>query len=180
LIVVPFDKKFVVNPTSPLEGKKIVGLTEHLLTELNGIFNFAMEGYKRLKKQNFEFTESAKVSEILEEYKLEINPYLDFVRDCIEPAHDLKNMIDTKRLRDVFVFWCIDANRKKMAEVTNRTFLRELRLALRNENIGFDDYQSNNVQYIKHIELSSKAEKLLNVFQNNQNSVRRSSPNEKK
>jgi putative DNA primase/helicase len=180
LIVIPFDKRFVVDPVSPSEGKKIVGLTEHLLTELDGIFNFAMEGYKRLKKNKFEFTESAKVNEILEEYKLEINPYLEFTRDCIFESFDLKKEISAKTLNDIFVFWCIGSNRKKMAEATMRTFLRELRLAMKNERISFGERKSNGELIITGIEFTSKGEKLQNIFQGNQDGVRRNSPKNEK
>jgi len=44
IYVIEFPHKF-------REDEKDVELTEKLLTELSGIFNWAMEGYKRLRKQ---------------------------------------------------------------------------------------------------------------------------------
>jgi putative DNA primase/helicase len=164
LIIVPFDKKFVVNPTTPFEGKKISGLAVKLLEEKNGIFNFAMEGYKRLQKNDFEFTEPTRVKALLEDYKLEINPYLDFIRDCIEPAKSSSTReITTKDLRAAYDEWCNATNRKKMLEVTIRTFLKELRLALRNENITFSERKSNGDYFFKNIKLTEKAERFVKI-----------------
>lgn len=65
LIIVPFDAKFskrLGNDDKKLESK--------LLEELPGIFNFALEGYKRLIHQG-DFTESLESDAILEEYALD-------------------------------------------------------------------------------------------------------------
>jgi putative DNA primase/helicase len=143
------------------------------LTELNGILNFAMEGYKRLKKNNFEFTEAEKVKEILEEYKLEINPYLDFIRDCITSVpFDRNKKVSTVLLRNVFCMWCIDTNRKKMSEASVRTFMREVRLALKNENIVFGESKSNGELFISGIDFSRKGNDLRNKFKNAQGEKR--------
>jgi len=174
LIVVPFDKKFVYNPTSPLEGKKNPELKDQLLLERNGIFNFAVEGLKRLIKNKFEFTESRKVSEILDEYKLEINPYIDFIRTCIEP-NNLTSVkkISTKDLRKVFDEWCNRNYHDKLMNVTMRTFLKELRLGLKNENIGFTEEKSNGDSFFKGFKITEKWE----AYSKNSISLRRTVSN---
>jgi P4 family phage/plasmid primase-like protien len=74
MILVPFDAKF--------EGKtKDPFIREKLYAELPGIFNFAMQGYRRLLENNYQFTDSHSLTESLDEYKMENDNVFLWVKD---------------------------------------------------------------------------------------------------
>ena len=59
-------------------------LTDKLLAELPGILNFALDGLKRLRDQDFLFTESQTSREAWQEYRMMLNPYIAFVTDTLK------------------------------------------------------------------------------------------------
>jgi putative DNA primase/helicase len=74
LIILRFDK-----PVPP--EKRDVHLKDKLSEEADGIFMWALEGLKRLIKNNFVFSESEKSKEELKKYRIECNSILSFVQD---------------------------------------------------------------------------------------------------
>ena len=92
LHVIEFPKKFA-------EHEMDVELTEKLMAELSGIFNWALEGYKRLGCQKFIFSESPSMSKSKKEYQQQSNSVLDFIDRCLkdddpEDSAAFKNMYD--------------------------------------------------------------------------------------
>lgn len=81
LIIIEFPRKFL-----PEEQDR--NLKMKLEKELNGIFNWALEGLKRLRKQG-SFTHSDKVIEAVEDYRRRNNPLLYFIdeRLTISPKY---------------------------------------------------------------------------------------------
>ena len=76
MLLVPFDARF--------EGEeKDKFMTERLLKELPGIFNFAMTGYKRLIENKYIFTEGDTLRDALEDYKLENDNVLQWTKDNV-------------------------------------------------------------------------------------------------
>ncbi|SED13073.1 DNA primase family protein [Paenibacillus sp. GP183] len=73
--IIPFKRTF--------RGDADTSLSEKLLAELPGIFNFAMEGLKRLREQSFTFSNAAAVDKAVAEYKEEQNPVILFVNQHI-------------------------------------------------------------------------------------------------
>lgn len=152
LVIVPFNKTYVANAVTPQQGKIDILLTDKLLTELNGIFNFALEGLKRLHNNSYIFTSSKKSLDILEDYKLEINPFLDFIQSCIEEVDNTDIRIDDKRI-DTKVFlnafkeWCYENNHNQLTNTSLKRFLKESRLILKSLNIPFTETKSNSHQY---------------------------------
>jgi putative DNA primase/helicase len=60
-----------------------VELTEKLMAELSGIFNWALEGYKRLGGQKFIFSESPAMFRSRKQYQQQSNSVLDFIDRCL-------------------------------------------------------------------------------------------------
>ena len=70
LHVIEFPRKFA-------EHEMDVELTEKLMAELSGIFNWALEGYKRLGGQKFIFSESPTMSKSKKQYQQQSNSVLE-------------------------------------------------------------------------------------------------------
>jgi putative DNA primase/helicase len=61
-----------------------VGLPGKLRKELSGIFNWALDGYKRLKGRRFRFTEPVSMRQSKSEYRNQRNSAAAFVTQCLK------------------------------------------------------------------------------------------------
>ncbi len=61
-----------------------VRLTDKLLSELPGIFNWALDGYKRLREKDFKFEEISTMTKIKNEYRNNTNSVLSFASEYLE------------------------------------------------------------------------------------------------
>lgn len=150
------------NPTKEGQGKNDKELVEKLMGELAGILNFALEGLQRLQKNNYEFTMSQKSLALLEEYRLEINPYLDFVQAAIVPTKGKSTKkLDNKKLYSAFVEWCNETNHSQLNKTTTRRFMKEIRSALKGLNMDFTEKPSNSTNQFEGIMLTDQYEDLI-------------------
>lgn len=99
LIIVPFNRQFSVQ-----EQNK--HLTEELLVELSGIFNWALEGLKRLIANGYVFTERKNSEKLLQTYQDNINPVEKFCKECIIQSEDSRIM--RKDLIEAYGKWLDD------------------------------------------------------------------------
>ena len=105
-----------------------VELTEKLMAELSGIFNWALEGYKRLGGQKFIFSESSAMSKSKKQYQQQSNSVLDFIDRCLEDANP-EDSAPFKDLYDCYQGFCTSEGNKK------RFPKKEFRAVLENEGI---------------------------------------------
>jgi putative DNA primase/helicase len=98
-----------------------VNLKEKLEEELSGIFNFAMEGLKRLKENNFKFTKCKVSEDLLNEYAKDINPMISFFEECIEQA-DESYKEDKKVIYNTFKVYADANGMKGYADISTRKF----------------------------------------------------------
>lgn len=101
IIFLSFPNKYVDDPKKKNERKIKVNLREELLEELPGIFNFAVEGLARLRKQNA-FTETKEQAEVLGTFKRLNNPLISFVEEVI----DEKYASGWYRREDIYQKYC--------------------------------------------------------------------------
>lgn len=88
------------------EGAKAdTELESKLKSELSGIFNWAYEGYQRLKKQKG-FTETPEQSEMMEEFIQIMNPVAAFIREKLSAQ---TGRLDRKELYQRYSLWCKEA-----------------------------------------------------------------------
>lgn len=79
LIIMPFFREFTAAEKDP-------GLSDKLMTELPGIFNWMVEGLKRLRANNNVFTESDTCKEAKDKYQGVTNNIIGFVKFWLEPT----------------------------------------------------------------------------------------------
>ncbi|OME28912.1 hypothetical protein BSK63_23670 [Paenibacillus odorifer] len=121
LVLIPFDNRF----EGEAEDKNLL---DKLLVELEGILNFALEGLKRLRSQNYVFTESTAVSDSVEEYRREQNPVIEFVEDMVRvvPTGHVKR----PNVPGIFRDWCIANGYEEWARKDMQTFWSLFKLAM--------------------------------------------------
>lgn len=83
LIIVPFDRKFIGKKKDPFIKNK-------LLSELPGIFNLVVNGYRTLKAQEA-FTRSAAIERELRVYRKELDSVKAWYDDCVKDHLDDAN-----------------------------------------------------------------------------------------
>jgi putative DNA primase/helicase len=102
--VIEFPHKFT-------EDKMDVELTEKLRAELSGIFNWALEGYKRLRMQKFIFSESQSMNTSKKHYKNQSNSASDFISRHFVRA-DEEHSVIFKDEYDRYRYFCEDEGYK--------------------------------------------------------------------
>ncbi len=73
-------------------------MTNKLKSELSGIFNWALEGYRNLRNQGYNFIESASINQAKENYKNQSNSVYNFIASTLSKADENSILF----LKDVF------------------------------------------------------------------------------
>ncbi|PGT88753.1 phage/plasmid primase, P4 family [Bacillus sp. AFS040349] len=126
LIIVPFNRTFKPN-------ERNVNLLQELLKELPGILNWAIKGLKRLRENNYQFSQCRVIEECHRTYYAEQNPVREFFLEHVV----LKEGTRTKRsdFYDKYLRWLnmqgIDDKRTKSRQI----FWKYFKVVLENECI---------------------------------------------
>ncbi|MEW4490239.1 phage/plasmid primase, P4 family [Thalassoglobus sp. JC818] len=119
--LIPFDTK--VDPS-----RRVVGMDTPKWWlengELSGIFNWAMQGRMRLEERG-EFTTSEKCEDIIEEYRIQSNPAMNFLMEHY--AESQNGYVVTSDVYAGYKQWCDDNGYRKLSagqfgKEVNRTF----------------------------------------------------------
>ena len=125
--VIEFPRKFA-------EHEMDVELTEKLMGELSGIFNWALEGYKRLDGQKFIFSESPAMCKSKKQYQQQSNSVLDFIDNCLEDA-DPEDSVAFKDLYACYQGFCAtEGNKKCFPKKEFRTILERQGIKIANSS----------------------------------------------
>lgn len=87
-------------------------LEEKLALELSGIFNWALEGFHRLKKNKFALTESASMKESKQEYRNDMDSVRSFARDCLKKSNNPDDKLKLSDVYNQYVVYCKDEGKK--------------------------------------------------------------------
>jgi putative DNA primase/helicase len=104
--VIEFPRKFS-------ESEMDVELTGKLLSELSGIFNWALEGYKRLRDQGFIFSESPSMQLSKKRYKQKNSSVVDFAESNFAEIFDSDNSAPFKDVYQQYRDFCTDEGIKQ-------------------------------------------------------------------
>ncbi len=119
-----FRRWFITTfPNTFLGDKADTQIVAKLTTpeELSGILNWALEGLKRLRSQNWQLSHSKSVEEVREDYIRKSDPVKAFVMDCCLPDADGK--VAKEILYNAFIRFC---ELRKLPAVVRDTFYRRL------------------------------------------------------
>lgn len=138
-LVLPFLAKFTPEQQDPL-------LEEKLKRELPGIFHYALDGWKRLKRNNYVYTYQKKSDDYVRREIRKDFPYVYFVDECICKKDG--NKLYNKDRYQVFKEWAKKYN-VKVSEHTEQTVSKKITEAIiakwpelnRNTKSGGDRYK---------------------------------------
>jgi len=162
LKVIPFKARFSLE-----DGTADVFLEDKLTAELDGIFNWALEGLKRLRENNYKFSESKAMTEILKEYQEILNPYVLYWNDnVVYNETDTSVRVGKTEMFDDFKTWCIRNNHSNLAKVSTRKFWYDISMLM--EQLKLSPLQFKKTQgkrFVLGIELKNSSQgRLQKVF----------------
>lgn len=96
---------FVEFPRTFKNHEMDVYLSDKLRKELSGIFNWAMEGYKRLSEKGFMFNESKSMRQSKQNYKNHTNSASAFASQCFEKGSE-DDLVKFSDLYESYVKFC--------------------------------------------------------------------------
>lgn len=82
-------------------------LTEKLLNELPGIFNWALEGYRRLKAREFKFNESKSMAVAKHNYQNKVDSVYSFINDKLDISETNEDEIKFGDLFQNYELYCL-------------------------------------------------------------------------
>ena len=88
-----------------LEGK--------LIRELSGIFNWALEGYRRLREKNFRLEESQSMKLTKQDYRSEMDSVRAFASQCLIKTKDLRDRLKFGSTYEMYVAFCQSDGQKE-------------------------------------------------------------------
>ena len=105
LLPFKFCNYYTTNPR-PGTNERLIDfdLQQKINQEIQGVFNYILEGYKRVRDHNWRVHESHAVKTYREELLEEANPVRTFVNDCIVYAPDKRPK--KKDIYNSFLAWC--------------------------------------------------------------------------
>ena len=98
MCVIPFNREFKKN-------ERILDLNERLETELPGIFNWAMDGLRRLHDRG-RFVEPAQVRTQTDQYRKESNPVAQFVEEECYIEEDPHGQTQSSQIYEAYSDFC--------------------------------------------------------------------------
>lgn len=128
------------------EEKRDKQLKDKLKEELSGIFNWAIEGLQRLRKNNYNFSKSSNMEELLSQYKKELNPIIQFFEECIEITNDTVRE-DTKVVYNTFKNWAYHNGLRGYTNISNQKFWREFDRYIESSGYKIGKRKSNTVRF---------------------------------
>lgn len=87
-------------------------LEEKLATELSGIFNWALEGYKKLKEKKFALNESSSMKISKKEYQDDMDSVRSFIKDHFRKTGSADDAVIFKDTYDFYKSYCESEGKK--------------------------------------------------------------------
>lgn len=118
-------------PNTVKEEDRDRDLKEKLRAESQGIFLWAIKGLKRLKENNFRFSESTRSNEALKQYEKELNPMVLFFEECIRQVkvggkvngkEAEENREDKRIIYSTFRVWAEANGMKGFSKISTQRF----------------------------------------------------------
>jgi len=138
--IIEFDRIFA-------EAEEDHELEDKLSRELSGIFNWALEGYRRLRNNKFFLKESSSMKLSKQEYRNEMDSVRSFARDriSVKPGNDFK-------LSDVYKIYAGYCSEESRKDIEKKKGFRKI-LEDAGHKIG-NNTKDNNQVYIFNVAIS--------------------------
>lgn len=122
-------------------------LKKKLEEEMSGIFLWAIEGLKRLRKNDYKFSKCENMERTVKEYEIEQNPMIAFFNECLEKEEDPEYREDNKVIYNTFKNWAQKNGHNGYAGISNQRFWREFKTTAKAKGYQCEGGRSNALRY---------------------------------
>jgi P4 family phage/plasmid primase-like protien len=128
-------------------------LESKLIGELSGIFNWALEGYRRLRERKFRLTEPQSMKLTKQDYRREMDSVRAFANECLEKTNDSNNKVKFGSAYQAYLTFCQNDGKKEFEKKSDfRKVLKDLGYKIDNSKVD------GNQLYIFNARLVGEAE----------------------
>lgn len=127
-------------------------LKEKLKLEAQGIFLWAIEGLKRLKENNFKFTECTTSNEVIKQYEKDLNPMVLFFEECIRKTKD-DHREDRRIIYNSFRVWAEANGMEGYAKISTQRFWKKFQEQAKALNYKCTLGRSNTFRYCTSVKV---------------------------
>lgn len=147
IMVIPFKRRFS-------DSEKDVNLFDKLkANEMPGILNWALEGLKRLQNNNYKFTESDEINNLMKEYEEEQNPVLKFVEEAI--TTDVNEKLSKKEILVAYSKWLSQQSIDDKNSKSSQIFWKLFNIAIETKGINVIQKKIKGYPYLGNIKFNS-------------------------
>jgi len=159
--------------TATFNGEnKDTHLKEKLTNELPGIFLWAMEGLKRLRENDFKFSDCQSMDDILRRYQSEQKPLYEFFEDCIAPADDPENRVGNKMVYETFRRWAVENGiASYYSKMSAQRFWREFEECAKKNGYKCTSGRSNSFRFHRGFKINDAYQASNGISLNNQYNI---------
>ena len=141
ILIIPFNQRIQKEDID-------VSLIDKLKEELPGIFHWAIQGLKRLQKNNYKFSDCEASNVALSKYKEELNPVTIF----FDENYAFRNGLSVKR-SDIYKSYCNYCINNSIDVLSCQKFWQCLKAYFADKNQPFDLKKIKGNDYVKNITL---------------------------
>ena len=127
------------------ESERDNGLESKLMKELDGIFLLAAEGYRRLRRNHYQYSSKKESDRILSEILRSENPLRSFVKEKIGYSYGSNMLFRT--ITESYREWCIQ-NGIEFTQVDSKMLYKEI-----SKQYNVSRHKSGSDRGIKHIKI---------------------------
>ena len=110
--VLEFNRRFT-------EKDMDLQLEEKLIGELSGIFNWALDGYNKLKEKKFALSESASMKISKKEYRNEMDSVRSFIKDKFKKSNNTEDVIVYADTYELYRSYCLSEGKQDIQAKTD-------------------------------------------------------------
>lgn len=146
IMIFPFKRTFS-------EDEQNRNLIEELKEELPGIFNWAIEGLKQLKAQNYNFSSSQAIEDELTKYRISQQPVHSFFDSMIELDEHAK--VKRSDVLKLYIDWCDELGLNSQANRTPQKFYDEIHSLSNSRYLSIQTKRIQGYEYFKGIKIKA-------------------------
>ena len=151
--IIPFNATFSID-----DGTADVNIEAKLTKELSGIFNWAIEGLKRLRDNDYRFSKCVAAERAFSDYYETINPYILFWEECIDYNPQSDTVVSKNDVYRAFINWCKSNNHINLSRATPKKFWYDFNALIKQQKLTpLKPKKSNGKRYVIGITLKNYA-----------------------
>lgn len=153
-LFIPFNMRFVEEGTKlkDKEAYKDKDLQSKLDSELDGIFMWALQGYQRLKDQNYVLTQCTASDRVLKDFMIYNNPVKEFIMDFLVVCPGNREL--KTDIYDAYQGWCKRNNVRSGLNISAKEFWGEFARSITVfTNYQYQQQKSNGDRYICNLKI---------------------------